>query len=185
VPWSRRPSCWAKLPNIVVCRDEKCEGRDEHWDGELSTGMREDIYGQAPHRHTRTAWCDAALSVPDLQRHLPASAIDQRALSASDGLQTAWAGNWHMTCVQARLGRPYVVNRYGGRHRSARTVVALHGSSRRCLAGWASTRQPNDSDQVAPYQARRGFRGLEITRLRGLPSIRIACGDDGFRAILR
>jgi hypothetical protein len=32
----------------VVCRDEECERRDEHLDGELSTGMREDIFGQAP-----------------------------------------------------------------------------------------------------------------------------------------
>ena len=34
-------------------------------------------------------WSKLALSVPDLQRHLAASAIDQHALSASDGLQTA------------------------------------------------------------------------------------------------
>jgi len=50
VPWSRRPSRWAKMPNSVVYRDEKCERHDEHWDGELSTRMREDIYGQAPPR---------------------------------------------------------------------------------------------------------------------------------------
>lgn len=40
-------------------------------------------------RHARTACFDAALRVPDLQRQLLAFAIDQRALSVSDGPQTA------------------------------------------------------------------------------------------------
>jgi len=39
--------------------------------------------------HAGAACCESALSAPDLHRHFPLSAIDQRALSASDGLQTA------------------------------------------------------------------------------------------------
>ena len=63
-----RPSCWAKLPDIVVCRDEECERRDEHLDGELSTGMREDIYGQAPRGSTGTSIFASSWSRPTTSR---------------------------------------------------------------------------------------------------------------------